>query len=46
MFKVENDVVKALSSSSIPFDNIVRTQGFEVSLVNITSREFPPSGFL
>jgi hypothetical protein len=45
MFKVENDKVEALSSSSVSFDNIVQTQK-SGPLVNIPIKEFPPSGFM
>jgi hypothetical protein len=45
MFKVENGVVQAISSTSISFDNIA--QGHRAgSFPNITIKEFPLSGFM
>jgi hypothetical protein len=45
MFKVENGIVQAISSTSISFDNIAQGHRAE-SLRNITIKEFPPSGFV
>jgi hypothetical protein len=45
MFKVENGVVQAISSTSISFDNIAQGLRAE-SFRNITIKEFPPSGFV
>jgi hypothetical protein len=45
MFKVENGIVQAISSTSISFDNIAQGHRAE-SLRNITIKEFPSSGFV
>jgi hypothetical protein len=45
MFKVENGTVQALSSSSNSVDTIVQTHSAK-SPRNVTSKEFPPSGFM
>jgi hypothetical protein len=45
MFKVENGVVQAISSSPMAFDNMPQVQRAE-QLKNIPIKEFPSSGFM